>query len=496
MRRPFHAFRPVRAPDVSLVFWIMCCLLGAGCKMGPDYRRAAVDAPAAFRDAPAGATKASLADLPWWDVFQDATLNQLIRVALTNNYDVRIAVTRVEQARAAEIQVRSGLFPLVGYQGDAARGKNALESSAFVNEGQTTSSFIGVLNVAWEVDLWGRIRRLDEAARAQWLASEETRRGVELSLVSSVAQAYFELLELEHMLGIARRTTQSFTDSLGIFGQRFKGGVASKLETARAEAALAATQAAIPELERRIALKENELDVLLGRNPDALPRTATLLEQPVAPEVPVGLPSALLERRPDIRAAEQNLRAANAQIGAVIGDFLPRIGLTALFGAASADLSTLSSGQSRVLAVDANVTGPLFQGHRLTAQYRQTLAARAEAELRYRQTALTAFREVADALISRQRFEEIRVQQVRAVDAYAEAVKVSMARYRAGRASYYEVLEAQQQLFPAENALAETRLNQLLVVIQLYKALGGGWQTGLTPDAAPSKPDTKRNASP
>lgn len=456
---------------------IMFAFLLAGCAVGPNYRRAAVDVPPEFRGGPPGVQQASLADLPWWDVFQDATLKSLVRTALTNNYDLRMAVARVEQARAVEIQARSGLFPLVGYQGDATRGQNALITTAYPNAGQTVNAFIGTLNVAWEVDLWGRIRRLDEAARAQLLASKEARRGIELSLICAVAQAYFELLELDRRLAIARRTAQSFAESLDLFGERFNGGVASRLETARAEAALASTEAMIPDLERMIMIKENEVNVLLGRNPASIPRTATLLQQTVPPEIPTGLPSALLERRPDIRGAEQDLRTVNAQIGVTIGEFLPRIGLTALFGFASPELSSISSGNSRVLAVDANVTGPIFQGNRLSGQYRQAKAAYAEAELRYRQTALNAFREVADALISRQRFEAVRVQQVRAVDAYAEAVKVSVERYRAGRASYYEVLEAQQQLFPAENALTETRFNQLLVIVQLYKALGGGWQT-------------------
>ncbi|MCX7010362.1 MAG: efflux transporter outer membrane subunit [Kiritimatiellaeota bacterium] len=462
----------------------VCALFLAGCMVGPDYRRCGVDVPASFRGGPAERPSASLADVAWWDLFQDETLNQLIRAALTNNYDLRIAIARVEQARAVETQVRSGLFPAAGYQGDATRGKNALQGKAAVNEGQTVSAFLGTLNVAWELDLWGRLRRLDEAAQAQWLASVEARRGVELSLVAAVAQAYFELLELDALRENAERTAQSFRESLQIFGERLAGGVASKLETTRAEAALATTLALLPELERQIALKENEIAILLGRNPASLPRTATLLQQRLAPDIPAGLPSALLERRPDLRAAEQQLRAANAQVGAALGDFLPRIGLTALFGAASAELSSLNSGKSGVLAVDANLTGPLFQSHRLTGQYRQTQAARVEAELRYRQTALNAFREVADALVSRQRFENIREQQARAGAAYAEAVKVSLERYRAGRASYYEVLEAQQQLFPAENALTATRLNQLLVIVQLYKALGGGWQTGFQPPAS------------
>ena len=456
--------------------WALSIIVLAGCVVGPNYRRPALDTLPAFRGGPAEAPFASLADLPWWNVFQDTTLTNLIGAALTNNFDVRIALARIEQARAVATQVRSGFAPQVGYGADASRGRNALEGKAAVNNGQTLNAFIGTLNVAWEIDLWGRVRRLDEAAQAQWLASVEARRGVELTLIAAVAQTYFELLELDTLREIAGRTAESFRGSLKIFGERLAGGVASKLETARAEGALAATLALLPELDRQRALKENALAVLLGKNPAALPLTATLLQQRLPPDVPAGLPAALLERRPDLREAEQNLRAANAQVGVAVGDFLPRIGLTALFGTASPDLNALTAGSSRAWALDANLTGPLFQGNRLVGAYRQVRAARDEAELRYRQTALNAFREVSDALCSRQRFEETRLQQARAVAAYEEAVQVARARYRAGRAGYYEVLEAQQQLFPAENALAATQLNQLLVIVQLYKALGGGWR--------------------
>jgi len=351
------------------------------------------------------------------------------------------------------------------------------------NDGQTANAFLGVLNAAWELDLWGRLRRLDEAARARYLATEEARRGLAITLVSDVAQAYFELLELDLQLDIARRTAAAFAESRRLFGERLAAGAASELETARAEAALAATEAFIPDLERQIALKENQLQVLAGRNPAALPRAATLLQQVVRPDVPAGLPAALLERRPDLRAAEQELRAANAQVGAARADFLPRIGLTALFGTASAELSSLAAGDSRALALDAAVTGPLFSANRVRGAYRQALAARDEAAWRYRQAALTAFREVADALAARAQLEAVYVRQARAVAAYRQAVQLARDRYRAGRASYFEVLEAQQQLFPAENALAVTRLNRLLAVVQLYQALGGGWPLAPAPPA-------------
>ena len=454
-------------------FGLLLVGLLSGCMVGPNYKRPEVDSPAAFRGADAVTTE-SLADLPWWDVFGDETLKGLVATALTNNYDLRIAVSRIEQASALETQTRAGLFPAAGYDAQASRGRNASLGNAVVNN-KTGSTFLGDLNVAWELDLWGRIRRLDEAAQAAYLASVETRRGVTLSLVSGVAQAYFELLALDQLLEITRRNVESFKASLKIFDDRLRGGVASKLETARAEAALASTEAVVPDLERQILLKENQLNALLGRNPGPIPRAGSLLGQPLPAGVPAGLPSALLERRPDIRAAEQNLRAANAQIGAALGDMLPHIGLTTLFGGVSSDLADIASGKARAWSLGATVAGPIFQGNRLAGRYRQTQAARQEAELLYRQAALTAFHDVSDALVSREKLEAMRVSQARAVEAYKQAVTVSLERYNAGRAAYFEVLEAQQQLFPAENALVGTQLNQRLAVVQLYKALGGGW---------------------
>ena len=465
----------------SMVFILLAALL-TGCAVGPNYHRPLVDVPAAFRGQDS-TQQASLADLPWWDLFKDKTLNSLIQTALTNNYDLRIAVTHVERARDAAILARSALFPGVAYQAEAARGKNSIFGNPNSSETPTGNAFLGLFNLVWEIDLWGRVRRLNESARAQFLASEQARRGVTLSLVSSVAQAYFELLELDQQIEIAKRMTNSFSESLFIFSERLKGGVASKLETSRAEAALASIAAVVPELERQIAIKENQICILLGRNPGPIPRKANLLQQVSPPEVPAGLPSALIERRPDIFEAELLVRSANAQIGVAIGDFLPRVGLTALYGSVSTELSSLASGIARTWGVDANITGPLYQGGRIYSQYRQVKAAWEEAKLTYQQTALNAFQEVANALVSHQKLEEERIQQERAVQAYQEAVKVSTERYIAGNAGYFEVLEVQQQLFPAENTLAHTQLNQLLAIVQIYKALGGGWQPTPEPSA-------------
>ena len=420
--------------------------------------------------------QASLGDLPWWTIFKDQKLHRLITEALENNLDLRLAVTRIEQARQISAQARGRFFPQIGYDGVIANGRNSTLGSPTYNGGQTQDTALLDLNVFWEIDFWGRIRRLNEAAQAQLLATEEGRRGVVVSLVSGVAQAYFELLELDLELQIAHRNTQSFEETLKIFTQRLEGGVASKLETSSAEGLLGSVAANVPELERQIVLKENQINVLLGRNPGPIERNAALLEQTSPPEIPAGLPSQLLERRPDIRQAEQNLRTANARIGVAVADFFPRIGLTSLFGKVSPELSDFTGGSANMWAVGGTMTGPVFQGGTRVAQYRQAREAWEEAKLRYEQTALNAFQEVSNALISRQKLEAARAQQARAVNAYDQAVRVSLKRYVAGKASYYEVLQNQQNLFPAETSLARTELNQLLAVVQLYKALGGGWQ--------------------
>ena len=450
-------------------------LVASGCAVGPNFMRPWVNTPENFRSAPASADPSSFADLPWWQVFRDERLQNLIQQALANKYDIRIAVSRVEQARQIAAQVRSQYFPQVGYDGGIASGRNSLFGNISPNSGKTQDSAFLDLSVFWEVDLWGRIRRLNEAARAQYLATEDARRGVTVSLVSGVAQAYFELLELDLQVAIAKRNTESFADTLKIFSLRREQGVASKLETASAEALLTSTAANIPELERQIVLKENQINVLLGRNPGPVERTAELLDEALPVDIPAGLPSTLLERRPDIRQAEENLRAANAQVGVAVANFLPRIGLTSLFGKASPELADFTSGSANLWAVAGNMAGPIFQGGALVAQYRQAVAVWEEARLRYEQTALNAFQEVANALISREKYQEVRVQQSRSVKAYEEAVQVSLQRYIAGKASYYEVLQNQQNLFPAETVLAQTERNRLLAVVQLYKALGGGW---------------------
>lgn len=447
----------------------------SGCAVGPNYERPSIESPATFRG-DASPTNTSFADLDWWRVYQDTNLQALVREAFTNNYDLRIALTRVEQSRALAAQARSQFVPSVDYGGSVSRGRNVVFGSTFPQNGATASSAVATLNAFWEVDLWGRVRRLNESARAQFLASEEARRGVRLVLLGDVAANYFRLLELDRELEIAGRTTNSFQESLHIFSRRVEGGTASALESSRAEAALADVAATIPAILDEISRTENEMCLLLGRPPGPIERSRVPLTAMLPPEIPAGLPSSLLERRPDVREAEQQLRSANAQIGVSVAEFFPKIGLTALMGKVSPELSAFTAGTANAWGIAAQATGPLFQGGRLVGQYEQAKAARDEAALRYRQSALIALGDVSDALTSRERLAEAQEQRVRQVAALEKAVKLSSERYVAGKASYYEVLEAQQQLFPAELNLARTERDQLLTVVSLYKSLGGGWQ--------------------
>ena len=465
----------MRSSLLKLPFWSVVVLTLAGCAVGPNYKRPAVSAPAGFRDATNTVLTNSLADLPWWGVFKDPVLQDLICVALTNNYDLRIILTRVDQARALQMQARSEFLPQAGYVGDANRGRNEWLGLPIPNGGQTMNSFLGGFGALWEIDLWGRVRRMNEAARANFMATQEGRRTVMISVVSGVARAYFELLELDDQLAIATRTRDSYERTLKLFSDQHAGGLASKLEVSRAELALRTVTATVPEIERQIALKENEINALLGHNPGPVPRTSTLLAQELPLEIPLGLPSTLLERRPDVRAAEQQVRAANAGIGVAVGDFFPRIGLTTFYGGTSTELHNLVSSGANMWSAAASAAGPLFTGGRLTGHYRQAKAAWEEVKLQYQDAALGAFREVSDALISHRRFDEERVEQAEAVVAGREAVAVATDRYKEGKASYYEVLEAQQQLFPAENTLSRMEAGRRLAVVQLYKALGGGW---------------------
>ena len=448
----------------------------AGCAVGPNYKKPVVHSPENFRFADDQATN-SLGDLPWWQVFHDPALQNLIGIALTNNYDLKQAVARVEQARNQSVAANAAFFPQIGYGGDIGRGRNALYNTPSPSPiSATLSSAQLTLGATWEIDLWGRIRRSSEAASAQYLATDDARRGVMISLVSSVAVAYFQLLQLDQELAIQRAATNAYAGSFRIFNDRRINGVASKLETDRAAAALANAAAAIPQLELQIATTEDQLNVLLGRTPGPITRNSLTNQPQLKLEVPAGLPSELLRRRPDVLQSEQLLIAANANIGVNVANFFPQIGLTTFLGRASPQLSSFTSGAGNMWDLGGTLSGPVFQGGQLRANYRGAKAKFDEAKAAYQQSVLTAFKEVSDALITREKLAEIYLYNGQAVVALAESVEMATQRYINGKSSYFEVLQAQQDLYPTQRAQVQTQVGELLAVVQLYKALGGGWQ--------------------
>jgi outer membrane protein, multidrug efflux system len=464
-----------RSTSQQIVSGVVAAALLGGCAIGPDYKRPAVAEPPTFRGQVV-AEAASLADAPWWEVFQDPALRDLIQEALRQNYDVQIAAARVQEARAFVAVSRSDLFPSLDYSVRAARGQVLPGFDGPGGRAPEPGNFYSATMAAsWELDIWGRIRRLTESARANLFAAEDFRRGVWLTLVSDLAQAYFELLALDVQLDIAHNSTDAYQRTYDLFEDRYQLGVASKLETSRAEGALGGAQANIPQIQSQIVAKENQISVLLGKPPGPILRGAPMYDQPVVPDVPAGLPSALLERRPDLRQVEQQLVAANARIGVAKADFFPRLSLTALFGTASPEVSALTGGSATIWAAAGMLSGPLLNAGRTLGNYRATVAQWEQARLQYEQAVLTALREVSDALAALGKLSEAETGQNRSVKALAEAVEHALDRYRQGLANYFEVLEAQQQLYPAQNVLAQIRRDRLLAHVRLYKALGGGW---------------------
>lgn len=459
----------IAIPAITLT----CC----GCLFGPDYKRPAISSPEAFRGQ-STPEQSSFADQGWWDVSSDPFLSALIKEALTNNYDLKTAIARAKEVEAYLGVARSADHPTVGLESGAQRDRGVYKNNPDLDLPTATQSsnlFLGGLSTAWEVDVWGRIRRSTEAANAAYLATEEGRRGLMLALITEVAQAYLELVELDGRLTVARASRDAFDSTYTLFSKRYGAGIVSRLQVTRAEAALAAAEGTLDDVERQIAEKENEICVLVGRNPGSLERTVPGTEMNPPPSVPAGIPSQLLERRPDIREAEQNLRSASARIGVANANFFPRFGLTALFGRVSPELSSLSSGTANVWALAASFSGPVFTGGRLTNQYRAAVDVFDQAKYQYSQSALRAFREVSDALIASQKLSDVELQQKREVAALADSVSIAQRRYLGGLASYYEVLEAQQLLYPAEISLSETSRDRRLAIVQLYRALGGGW---------------------
>jgi multidrug efflux system outer membrane protein len=456
--------------------------LALGCAIGPDYQRPELPTTPAFRGESEEA--GSIADLPWWEVFRDDTLVALIHESLSNNRDLAAAAANVEVARYQAAVQRGELFPRLDYEADAARGEDTFLRAPSPGRG-TENDYAAIANVFWEIDVWGRIRRASEATRAELLASEAFRRAVVLSLVSGVAQAWFELIELDREHEIALESVRSFQETYDLFERQYLGGVASKLDSLRAEAALAQAAALVPELERQIVAKENELSVLLGRPAGAIPRGAALEAQVMPPDVPVGVPSLLLERRPDLIEAEETLIASNARIGQALAEYFPRIGLTALGGSISNQLSNLLESGNGIWAAGGQALGPLFTFGQTTYTWRAAQAATDTSRALYEGSVLTALREVSDALTAREKLVAVRAEQERAVLALRESVSMSQARYLGGLSTYIEVLDAQQQLYPAEFDLAQTERDQLLAVVALYRTLGGGWEQA---PEAPSLP--------
>jgi multidrug efflux system outer membrane protein len=451
-----------------------------GCAVGPNYKQPPVTSPDVYRDVQGPpAPAASLADEPWWEVFKDPVLIQLIDQALADGYDVKIAAARVEETAARAGIARSQFFPQIDYGGQWSRGRN----SVFVVPYTTATGNLNQVNVnfAWELDVWGRIRRLNEAAKAQYLASEEARRGVLLTLVSQVAINYFVLRGLDEQLAITKETVAAFQETYDLFNRKLQEGAASALETSYAAAALAQVASQIPEIERQIEATENTLNLLLGHNPGPIPRGEALTAQPMAPEIPAGLPSALLQRRPDIQETEQNLIASNALVGVATANFFPQINLTGLFGAVSPDVSNLyPAGKTWTIA--AGLLGPLFHGGQLRSEYDVSYAQWEQAKLVYEQTVTSAFAETTTVLYANGKIRATLAELSTTVDMYREMVRLSTLRYNSGLANYFEVLYAMQLLFPAETARVISEVNLMTDYVDIYKALGGGWN--IQPDDA------------
>lgn len=454
------------------IFALVAAAVLAGCTLGPSYQRPKIEVPEQYQGQSGPVDAASLTDQPWWDVFQDPALRSLIDEAVRNGYDARIAAARVEQARAQYGITGAQRYPDITYQAAYETGK----TSKFATPSDATGGLIlANAYASWEIDLWGRIRRLNEAAKAEYLATEEGRRGVLLSLVSDVAAGYFDLRELDAQLEIARRNTAAFQDTFDLFNRQLAGGTASALETSRADASRTNVAAQIPLLERAIAAKENQLNLLLGRAPAPIPRGAVLADQAVPPSIPAGLPSALLLRRPDVRQLEQLLIAANANVGVAEAAFRPTLDLTGYLGGQSPDLVNLF-GSGKNWNITAGLLGPIFNAGRLRNQQKVALAQFDEARLQYEQGVTNALGEVSTSLVAVQKLGEEEALRTRAANADREAVRLATLRYQSGLSAYFEVLDAMEQLLTAENALAATRHDRLTAVVTLYRSLGGGWQ--------------------
>lgn len=451
----------------------------SGCALGPDYKRPDVEAPDTYQWQAADDGPGSLGDRLWWEQYRDPRLKDLIQTAIERNLDLRAAAARVEQARAALGSNRLSLFPQVSAAGGVNREKATLET-ANGGERLTTIESAG-LDLSWELDLWGRLRRENEAVRAELLASEYARRGVMVSLVADVATTWFRLANLEEQLGVTRATVETRQQFLNLTRAQFERGTVSGLDVATAEAQLAQARASIPEFERQLALNANALSLLLGRNPEALGFQPMDVHAALAPEVPAGLPSALIERRPDILQAEQVLVASNARIGSAKAALFPTVSLTGSFGSLSGPLTDLFTGPAETWSAGVNLLQPILDTDRNLYRVDLADARKAEAMALYEKSVRNGFREVSDALVTRQKTMEIERAQTELVRAQQRAEEIAGARYKIGYSSYFDVINADRDLFAAKLALASARLNTLLATVQLYRALGGGWRIDEAP---------------
>jgi outer membrane protein, multidrug efflux system len=451
--------------------------LSSGCVIGPNYKRPAAPEPSAYRGVSAEqAVKpdvASFGDEKWWEAFQDDALRDLIRSALQQNYDVRIAGARILEARALLGIARADQLPEVNA---AASVLNERAPQTAGRPAIETSPAQVSVSLAWELDFWGKFRRATESARANLLSEEWAQRQIISSLVSDVATAYFQLREQDLELEISRQTLASRRDSLRLTQLLADRGATSMLDVRQAEQLVFGAGASIPDLELRIEQQENFISILVGKNPEGIVRGRRLVDQPHPPEVPAGLPSSLLERRPDILQAEQQLVAANAQIGVARADYFPQISLTALGGSQSSALTRLFSGPAGLWTFGATALQPVFEGGRIRNRVRFAEARAQEVTFAYQRTVQQAFREVSDALVAYRKSQEVKIQQQQLTNAAEDATKLSNMRYRGGAASYLEVLDSETRFFAAQLALAQAELRELQSLVQIYRSLGGGWQ--------------------
>jgi multidrug efflux system outer membrane protein len=446
----------------------------SGCMMGPNYEHPSIDTPAVFRfEDP---NTADTANTEWWKQFDDPVLDDLVVEALANNKNVRIAAANIEQAAGVLTTTRSPLFPQVSYNGSAARQRLSAEGPTPLANSNPSSSFQLLGGATWEIDLWGRIRRLTESARASFFASVEARRGVILSLVSSVASSYVQLRGLDAQLEIAKRTLDTYAESVKLFTLQFKHGQVSEMTVAQARTQYATALATIPQIESQIAQLEQAISILLGRNPGPVTRGKAIDELALF-AVPSGLPSDLLDRRPDLAQAEQNLIAANAQIGAAKALYFPIISLTGTAGLTSSELKDLFKGSAQAWSYAGSFTGPIFTAGAISGQVAQAEAAQQAALVGYQAAIQNAFADVANALVSHQKLSEQLDAQAELVSASRDYTRLANLQYTGGYTPYFTVLQAEQQLFPSELNLEQTRAALFSSLVAVYQAMGGGWVT-------------------